>query len=301
MQQSILDKIQGGLAGMYISQQVSLTMVNPENPHSDELRQRERETFKNYALLAGASMESLIHCRGLNLDDWLTTTSRLINPERLPIAIVPIAMYLQEDLTLLQQTLRLIGRRNDLDPENISTLVYVGTAIAMLLGERTTPDRLIPDVLDNLPSPQDALSKQLCLIQEYIAPTPDGVPIPTSINELIAKIALSDQAYLLPAAMATYCFLSTPQSLQMAVQRAAQIPGQPSLTLALTGVLVGTYRGLGCIPTSWYANGSRGAEQLIQSADRLVATWAGAYQPVMGAFSRANAIAATAVIQNSRP
>jgi ADP-ribosylglycohydrolase len=301
MQQSILDKIQGGLAGMYVSQQVSLTMVNLENPQSDELRQRVREAFKNYALLAGASMESLIHCRGLKLDDWLVSTSRLTNPERLPIAIVPVAMYLQEDLPLLQQTLHLIGQNNDLDPENISTLVFLGTAIAMLLGERTTPDRLIPDVLENLSSSKNSLSEQLSLIQEYLALTPDTVPTPSNIPELIAKISLSNQAYLLPVAMATYCFLSTPHSLQIAVQRSAQIPGQPALTLALTGVLVGTYRGLGCIPTSWYVNGSRGAEQLIQSADRLVATWAGAYQPGVGYFGPANTIAATAVIQNSRP
>jgi hypothetical protein len=299
MQQSVLNKIQGGLTGMYISQQVRLAMVE-HSTNGDELRQRERETFKSYALLAEASMESLIHCRGLKLDDWLTTTSRLSTPDRLPIAIAPIAMYLQEDLPQLQQNLRLIGRRNELDPENTATLVFLGTMIAMLLGERTSLDRLIPSVLAALPNTKDALSRQLLSIQEYLALTADGAPTPTNITELIAKIALSNQSYLLPAAMATYCFLSTPNSLQMAVQRAAQIPGQPALTVALTGLLVGTYRGLSCIPTSWYANGSRGAEQLIQSADRLVATWAGAYQPVVGSFSVANAIAATAVMQNSR-
>jgi hypothetical protein len=35
MQQSILNKIQGGLAGMYISQQVSLVMVDRDSPESD--------------------------------------------------------------------------------------------------------------------------------------------------------------------------------------------------------------------------------------------------------------------------
>ena len=299
MQQSVLNKIQGGLAGMYISQQVRLAMVE-QSANSDELRKQERETFKSYALLAEASMESLTHCGGLKLEDWLTTTSRLTTPDRLPIAIVPLAMYLQEDLPQLQQTLRLIGRRNELDPENTSTLVFLGTMIAFLLNERAPLDQLIPAVLETLPSRKDALSEQLLSIQEYLDLPADGSPTPTSITELIAKIALSNQSYLLPAAMATYCFLSTPHSLQMAVQRAAQIPGQPSLTLAITGVFVGTYRGLSCIPTSWYANGSRGADQLIQSADRLMATWAGAYQPVVGSFSVANAIAATAVMQNSR-
>jgi ADP-ribosylglycohydrolase len=299
MQQSVLNKIQGGLAGMYISQQVSLATLD-HVINGDELRQQERDTFKNYALLAEASMESLIHCRGMILEDWLTTTNRLTTPDRLPIAIAPVAMYLQEDLHLLQKTLRLIGRRNELDPENISTLVFLGTMIALLLGERVKLDQLIPAVLAALPHYEDALSQQLLSIHQYLALTPDGTPSPTNITELIAKIALSNQSYLLPLAMATYCFLSTPHSLQLAVQRAAQIPSQPSLTLALTGLLVGTYRGLGCIPTSWYANGSRGAEQLIQSADRLVSTWAGAYQPVLGSFSVANAIAATAVFQNSR-
>jgi ADP-ribosylglycohydrolase len=299
MRQSVLNKIQGGLAGMYISQQVRLAMIE-QSAQGDDLRQREREIFKSYALLAEASMESIIHCRGFKLEDWLTTTSRLTTPERLPIAIVPLAMYLQEDIQQLQQTLRLIGRKNELDPENTATLVFLGTMVAMLLGERTTLDQLIPGVLETLPSRKDALTQQLLSIQEYLDLSADGSPTPTTITELIAKIALSNQSYLLPAAMATYCFLSTPHSLQMAVQRAAHIPGQPSLTLAMTGAFVGIYRGLNCIPTSWYANGSRGAEQLIQSADRLVATWAGAYQPVVGSFSVANAIAATAVMQNSR-
>jgi hypothetical protein len=166
MQQSVLNKIQGGLAGMYISQQVRLAMVE-HSTNGDELRQRERETFKSYALLAEASMESLIHCRGLKLEDWLTTTSRLTTPDRLPIAIAPIAMYLQEDLPQLQQNLRLIGRRNELDPENTATLVFLGTMIAMLLGERTSLDRLIPSVLAALPNTKDALSRQLLSIQEY--------------------------------------------------------------------------------------------------------------------------------------
>jgi ADP-ribosylglycohydrolase len=298
MRHSILIKIQGGLAAMYIAQQVSLSLVS--RAASDEVRQQERDTFKNFALLAGASMESIIHCRGMRLEDWLATTSRLSTPDRLAIAIVPVAMYLQEDIPQLQETLRAIGKHHQLDPENIAGLVFVGTAIAYLITEKVPPEQLIPEVLETLPNNMDVLSKQLLLIQAYLNPVATGVPTPTNIPELIAKIAQSKQSYLLPVAMATYCFLCTPTNFQVAVQRAAQIPGQPALTLALTGVLVGTYQGLSCIPASWYSNGSRGADQLIQLADRLISTWAGAYQPGLGLLDRSNVVATPAMIQGSR-
>jgi ADP-ribosylglycohydrolase len=298
MRNSILIKIQGGLAAMYIAQQVSLSMLNRDA--TDETRQQERDTFKNYALLAGASMESIIHCRDMRLQDWLTSTSRLCTPDRLAIAIIPVAMYLQEDVPKLQETLRGIGKHHQLDPENIAGLVFLGTAIAYLITEQAPLFQLIPKVLETLPSNKDVLTKQLQLIQEYLYPDDVEEPVPTNIPELIAKVAQSKQSYLLPVAMATYCFLCTPTNFQVAVQRSAQIPGQPALTLALTGMLVGTYQGLGCIPTSWYSNGSRGADQLTQLADRLISTWAGAYNPGLGLLDRSNVVAAPAMIQGSR-
>jgi ADP-ribosylglycohydrolase len=298
MRHSILIKIQGGLAAMYIAQQVSLSKLDRDA--SDEARQQERDTFKNYALLVGASMESIIHCREMRLQDWLATTSRLSTPDRLAIAIVPVAMYLQEDIPKLQETLYAIGKYHQLDPENIASLVFLGTVVAYLITEKAPLHQLIPEVLETLSISNDVLSKQLKLIQDYLYPTNGEESMPTNIPELIAKIAQSKQSYLLPVAMATYCFLCTPTSFQVAVQRAAQIPGQPSLTLALTGVLVGTYQGLSCIPTSWYNNGSRGADQLTQLADRLISTWAGAYNPGLGLLDRSNVVASPAMIQGSR-
>jgi ADP-ribosylglycohydrolase len=298
MRHSILIKIQGGLAAMYIAQQVSLSKLDRDA--SDEARQQERDTFKNYALLVGASMESIIHCREMRLQDWLATTSRLSTPDRLAIAIVPVAMYLQEDIPKLQETLYAIGKYHQLDPENIASLVFLGTVVAYLITEKVPLHQLIPKVLETLSLSNDVLSKQLKLIQDYLHPTNGEEFTPTNIPELIAKIAQSKQSYLLPVAMATYCFLCTPTSFQVAVQRAAQIPGQPSLTLALTGVLVGTYQGLSCIPTSWYNNGSRGADQLTQLADRLISTWAGAYNPGLGLLDRSNVVASPAMIQGSR-
>jgi ADP-ribosylglycohydrolase len=298
MRHSILIKIQGGLAAMYIAQKVSLSKLDRDA--SDEARQQERDTFKNYALLVGASMESIIHCREMRLQDWLATTSRLSTPDRLAIAIVPVAMYLQEDIPKLQETLYAIGKYHQLDPENIASLVFLGTVVAYLITEKAPLHQLIPEVLETLSISNDVLSKQLKLIQDYLYPTNGEESMPTNIPELIAKIAQSKQSYLLPVAMATYCFLCTPTSFQVAVQRAAQIPGQPSLTLALTGVLVGTYQGLSCIPTSWYNNGSRGADQLTQLADRLISTWAGAYNPGLGLLDRSNVVASPAMIQGSR-
>jgi hypothetical protein len=96
--------------------------------------------------------------------------------------------------------------------------------------------------------------------------------------------------------MATYCFLCTPTNYKLAVQRSAQIPRQPFVTLALTGILIGTYNGSFGLPSSWYAEGLRGADQLMQLGERLLSTWAGVYRP-SGHLEQHGIVAAPGIMQ----
>jgi hypothetical protein len=275
MQKSLITKLQGGLAGMYIAQKVRMSPSEPGTSPEENFRQQQKNAFKNYALLCGASVESIIHCRSVNIEDWMVATNRLLEGDGHSIAITPIAMYLHDDVPLLQTTLSTIGDRYRLDRITVDSLLFLGTAIAYLLSERATPETLVPKVLESLPTSDNRLSDQLRLIQECSIEAAQ----PSTISDLIATIARRQQPFILPVAMATYCFLCTPNNYKLAVQRSAQIPRQPFVTLAMTGILLGTYNGLTTIPASWYAEGLRGADQLLQSAERLLATWSGVYQP----------------------
>lgn len=275
MQKSLITKLQGGLAGMYIAQKVRMSQSEAAGgPTVENFRQQQKNAFKNYALLSGSSVESIIHCRSVDIEDWMVATNRLLEGDGHSIAITPIAMYLHDDVPLLQTTLSTIGDRYRLDRITVDSLLFLGTAIAYLLREQATAEMLIPKVLESLPTGDNRLTDQLQLIQECVVDAEQ----PSTITELIATIARRQQPFILPVAMATYCFLCTPNSYKLAVQRSAQIPRQPFVTLAMTGILLGTHNGLTTIPASWYAEGMRGADQLLQSAERLLSTWSGVYQ-----------------------
>jgi ADP-ribosylglycohydrolase len=293
MQQSLLTKLQGGLTGMYIAQKVRMAYSEGHGPSEENFRQQQKNAFKNYALLAGASVESIIHCRSVNIEDWTVATNRLLEGDGHGIAIVPIAMYLHDDVPLLQSTIQAIGDRYHLDKITVDSLLFLGTALAYMLGDRATPETLIPKVLESLPGNDSRLADQLKLVHECAIES--IAERPSTISEMIATISQRQQPYILPVAMASYCFLCTPTNYKLAIQRSAQIPRQPFVTLAMTGILVGTYNGLVAVPPSWYAEGLRGADQLMQSAERLLATWAGLYQP--GGQSLPGVVAAPGIMQ----
>jgi hypothetical protein len=294
MQQSLLTKIQGGLAGMYIAQKVRPHRSEAPGPAEETIHQQEKNAFKNYALLVGASIESIVHCRGVNLEDWMVATNRLIEGDGHGIAIAPIAMYLHDDIPKLQDTIRKIGEGYRLDQITVDSLLFLGTTIAFLLDDRYTPATLIPAVLESLPTSEDLVPSQMRLVQEYAI---DGSKdLPPTIPDAIGEITRRQQPYILPVAMATYCFLCTPTNYKLAVQRSAQIPRQPFVTLALTGILIGTYNGSFGLPSSWYAEGLRGADQLMQLGERLLSTWAGVYRP-SGHLEQHGIVAAPGIMQ----
>jgi hypothetical protein len=143
------------------------------------------------------------------------------------------------------------------------------------------------------PSTTTAVANQLQLIHDRVIVS---AALP-NIAQLIGAIVAHEQPYLWPIAMASYCFLSTPQHFRLSVDRAAHIPGQPPLTIALTGILVGAANGTTRIPPSWCTNDDHTTKQLMQLAEKLWVMWAGVYQPGMRLTSRSQAIAAPAVIQ----
>ncbi len=282
-QYSLLSKFEGALVGLSAAQQARLGQTNP----TDALR----STFKNYVLLIGASIESIIHCRTVKLDDWQLTTNRLISDDQIMVAILPIALYLHEDIPRLQATVNEIGRLYQLDAESIASMNFLVTGIAYLLTEPSQISDFIPQILSAL-SPDTLVYEQMQLIHDQVIAN----TAPPNITKLIGAITLAKQPYLMPISMATYCFLCNPTSLRLATQRAAHIPQQPPLTLALTGMLVGAAQGLSSISPSWCISDGSVTELLIQLSGRLLAAWAGVYPTAMG-IEHHHAIAAPYVLQ----
>jgi hypothetical protein len=288
MPKSLLSRFQGALVGMSAGQKARAGKADPDHSLGN--------TFKNYVLLTGASIESIIHCRAVHLDDWLLTTNRLISEDQILIAILPVALYLHEDIPRLQATIQEIGVRHALDPESVASMLFLATGLAYLLTERCPPDQFVPQVLATISSASSTESlvyNQIQLIHEQVVIN----PVPTNITQMIGSIALAQQPYLLPMAMATYCFLCNPTSLPLATQRAAHIPQQSPLTLALTGLLVGAAQGVTVIPPSWFISAVSSQELLMPLAARLFATWAGVYPSEISLPDNYQAIAAPAVIQ----
>jgi hypothetical protein len=285
MQQSLLSRFEGALVGMSASQQARMG----KSSATENLR----NTFRNYVLLTGASIESILHCRGVNLADWQQATNRLISDDQIMVAILPIALYFHDDLPRLQTTIQEIGHLHQLDAESIASMMFLAMSIAFLLTERCPLPDLIPQILSTSLVPASLVYQQLQLIHDQVMVN----PVPTNITQLLGAITQANQPYLMPIAMATYCFLCNPTSVRLATQRAAQIPQQPPLTLALTGMLGGAAQGLTSIPPSWCIRDGSVTELLIQLSAKLLTVWSGAYPAAMRLPESAQAIAAPGVIQ----
>jgi hypothetical protein len=296
MQQSLLSRFQGALVGLATAPQARSPLAQAKLssvfPPNDSLQ----DTFKSYGLLVGASVDSIIHCRAINMDDWLSTTNRLITDDRLLIAILPIALYLHEDIPRLQATVQEIGDIHDLDADSLASMLFLVTSMAYLMTERCSVTELVPQVLLAIPPGDNLVYQQLQLIHQQVILE----HTPTNITQLIGAIAMAKQPYLMPIAMATYCFLCNPTNLRLATQRAVHIPQQSPITLALTGILVGTAQGMTAVPPSWYINDAASTEVLMQLAARLLATWSGVYPAGTRLPDNYHAIAAPNVIQRRR-
>jgi hypothetical protein len=85
-----------------------------------------------------------------------------------------------------------------------------------------------------------------------------------------------------PTVLAIYCFLSTPEDFRIAIRRAYQIEDRSQFICALTGILAGAYNSLTGIPLNGYIATQERLQWLL-TAQNLLTTWAGVYQPLSAA------------------
>lgn len=223
------------------------------------------------------------------------------------IACLPGAMLYHEEEAKLRGKLEQISEvwqgRSDLRLSNLA----VGYAIALGLREKLDPHTLIPQTITILEE-EGPLVEQLKEVQSLLERRSDletammklsnkakamkeelgGMGEESREKEAIARNIASS----IPISLAFYCFLSTPENWQLAVQRAART-GRGSQICPLVGAISGAYNSSAGIPVEWRsALNSRlqktpalmveavaNEAEIIKLAKTLWALWSGVYNP----------------------
>jgi hypothetical protein len=227
--------------------------------------------------------ESHYHC--LN-------SSRTINPVKVIISTLPIALFYHDNETQLQSNLRQFVAWQD-DPEIVAGILAVGYAIALSLQEKLQIASFIPLVTRFIEAPQSLLTQQLKQVKSLLEHQ-------ASLAKAVSVLGHPSSAI----ALAFYCFLSSLEDFQLSVKRAVICNPQIS---SITGALSGAYNTPGSIPVNWRLALSHSAQkplvwgiyteaEILQLCDSLVAVWSGAYN-YTDTINEPMAIAAPQVIR----
>lgn len=222
------------------------------------------------------------------------------------IACLPAVMLYHEEEAKVRGKLEEISEvwqgRSELRLSNLA----VGYAIALGLREKLDPQTLIPKTITILE--EGPLVEQLKEVESLLERRSD---LETATIELSNKAkAMKEQlagmaeesrekeaiarkiASSIPISLAFYCFLSTPENWQLAVQRAART-GRGSQICPLVGAISGAYNSTAGIPVEWrsalnYRLGKTPAlmveavaneAEILKLAKTLWALWCGVYNP----------------------
>lgn len=219
------------------------------------------------------------------------------------LVTLPIALFFHDDEIKLRQQLSQTLPDWTIDGNAQAEVLTVHFAIAQALKERLHPASLIPKAIAYLQKQFSAVGDdplemigQLERVQTWLHQQADLATV--LANWLPAHQPVTGAAAI---ALSLYCFLSTPEDVQLSLLRAARSPRAPQLVCGLTGALSGAHNSTIGIPLWWRwlkseleLPGNNAGSQFGQLAHRLLAAWAGAYDPTQFAVA---AIAAPGVIR----
>jgi hypothetical protein len=148
--------------------------------------------------------------------------------------------------------------------------------------------------------PNDSLLTGMEMVQGLLM---TKASLQTALDQLTA---IQFPSHLDPTiALAFYCFLSTPEDLQLALLRSARLSHQIPHLSALTGILSGTYNTVVALPLEWQLAltdpeypliGQMAGGEIRNLATQLLAVWSGA-EDAQTFSDAAPAIAAPGVIR----
>jgi len=313
MRYSLLSQFQGTLLGAVLGEFIyqELSIFSPSKQESDNLADSQQKTFQEvgnnraiYRTLRGEiaiiSARSLVKYEGLEVEDWHEkwkskklseypnsgVSLRVLS--EIAIASLPVAMLYHEEEAKLREKLDQIGEvwqgKSDVKLSNLA----VGYAIALALKEKLEPQTLITQII-NILEEECPLVELLKEVQSLLERRAD---LETAIRHLSNKAKSIETEAIIPVCLAFYCFLSTPENWQLAVQRAART-GRGSQICAIVGALSGAYNSSAGIPVEWrgalnfrlrktsglISEAVASEAEIIELAKTLLAIWCGVYNP----------------------
>jgi ADP-ribosylglycohydrolase len=316
MRYSLLSQFQGTLLGAVLGEFIyqELSIFSPSKQESDNLADSQQITFQevgnNRAIhrtlrgeIAIISARSLVKYEGLELEDWQENWTKWKSKKlseypnsgvslrvvsEIAIASLPVAMLYHEEEAKLREKLDKIGEvwqgKSDVKLSNLA----VGYAIALALKEKLEPQTLITQII-NILEEECPLVELLKEVQSLLERRAD---LETAIRHLSNKAKSIETEAIIPVCLAFYCFLSTPENWQLAVQRAART-GRGSQICAIVGALSGAYNSSAGIPVEWrgalnfrlrktsglISEAVASEAEIIELAKTLLAIWCGVYNP----------------------
>ena len=227
------------------------------------------------------------------------------------IASLPVTLLYHEDKLKLQQKLQQWGKvwqnYSDINPSNLA----IGYVIAQTLTEQLDPQTIIPKIIDYI-GEKEPLVGQLRKVEQLIDRKAN---LDTAITQLSKNVKsfsrqqiFSEQQensiycpFFIPICLALYCFLSTPEDMNLAILRGSRTKWATQIC-TIVGTLSGAYNSSAGIPVEWRKKiggellGINEAE-ILKLAKKLWAVWCGVYDPNNMTQNIVPAVAASNVIR----
>jgi hypothetical protein len=223
------------------------------------------------AIMAG--IDSLIRCGGFDEADWISSTSRAMQShykERNSIAILamtPLMLFFHDDRVKLREIIISISQGLHLEWDTCSSAIAIGYIVSRSITETFTPKSILTELAVEMTNLHPSLLQQLTIIEW-------ALNRPTSIHQLKQQLTPDIHHSILAAAIAIYCFFSTPEEFSLSILRAYHSDADNRLTCAIAGILSGAYNSLTGIPL----NGdiaTQGRARWMEAAENLLNLWAG--------------------------
>jgi hypothetical protein len=260
MQHALLNRFQATLSGAVLGEAIGLQ--HQKNP-SLKLGSVSKKSVPKlqWAPLTRLYTQQLIHHNRFESIDLSKQPIPQTTSEAM-IALLPMALFFHEDRLKLWQNLEYAAGWEDsaIVQQEFPTVI---TQIKSLSGTEET-----------------TTTQQLQRVQRLLD---EQAGLETALTTLMSQEVSPD------VGLALYCFLSTPNDLRLALLRSAQTGARSSVICAITGALSGAFNSMSGIPIEWQlaidswetpSQSMMTQSELLDLANRLLASWAGVYNPL---------------------
>ena len=232
--------------------------------------------------IAIAGLKSIINCRELNVQSWLTnlasdkvdylTLKNKASSSQTAIISLPVVLFYYEDLNKLRENLQLtinLWQDETLSQENVFLWGYL---IQLILNHQLNPKQIIPKLILMMEKQKLSMGEILLQVDSYIQQQ-------TSVEEVSNYLSRNCDPDLRAILQSIYCFASIPDDFCLGIQRTLISTYQPKLTLTLTAILLGLYNSYNYIPLHWrlLLKESELGKEIEVLSEHLFALWSGSY------------------------